>query len=247
MIGYEVGGGSDDGAAGDVMPAITAHPAHGPNSRCGRCYVGEMLIAEKFLLLVLDDGTGTRIIGRDRLEPALGGAVLGEVGLRDAIRGTPDAAGLGRRRRVEVVDPTPTGDDVLDQVLTRIGEKPDQKVATLVSSLNFGRVGKKLPEQLTDRLVAAGVLSERQRRILGLIPTSSWPTADPEPERAVRERLGAALVAGATPDEATRVLIALLTATDTLVKVVPPEDRRALRRRAKELSEGEWAAAAVKQ
>jgi hypothetical protein len=206
-----------------------------------------MLIAEKFLLLVIDDGTGKRIIGRDRLEPALGGAVLAELALRERIGITGDEAGLLKRRRVTVLDPTPTGDEVLDQLLARIGEKPDQKAANLISTMNFGRATAKLLEQLTDRLVAARVLSEERGRILGLIPTSSWPTVDPAPERAVRQWLEAALIAGATPDEPTRVLIALLSATDSLAKVVPSDDRRAVRARAKELTKGDWIGREVKQ
>ncbi|WP_161605958.1 GOLPH3/VPS74 family protein [Microlunatus speluncae] len=206
-----------------------------------------MLIAEKFLLLVIDDRTGKRIIGRDRLDPALGGAVLAELALRQRIGITGDDAGLLRRRRVSVTDPTPTGDEVLDHLLVRIGEKPDQKAANLITATNFKRGKTHLLEQLTERLVAAGVLSEQQGRILGLFPTSSWPTADAAPEHAVRQWLEAALIAGATPDEPTRVLIALLSATDSLAKVVPSDDRRAVRARAKELNQGDWTAATVKQ
>ena len=42
-------------------------------------------------------------------------------------------------------------------------------------------------------------------------------------------------------------LIGLLEATGLLTKVVPSEDKKSLRRRAKELTEGDWAARAVKQ
>ena len=206
-----------------------------------RCYVAIMLIAEKFLLLVIDDGSGKRIIGRDRLEPALGGAVLAELAVRKRIGITGDDAGLLRRRRVMVIDPAPTGDELLDQLLTKIGAKPDQKAGNLITAT------KKLPEQLTDRLIAAGVLSEEQGRILGLFPTRSWPTVDPGPEHAVRQWLQAALIAGATPDDQTRVLIALLTATDSLTKVVPSDDKRAVRARAKELNKDDWIGREVKQ
>jgi hypothetical protein len=58
--------------------------------------------------------------------------------------------------------------------------------------------------------------------------------------------LHTALIAGLTPTEPTIALIGLLQATGLLTKVVPTEDKKTLRRRAKELSEGEWAAKAVK-
>lgn len=206
-----------------------------------------MLIAEKFLLLVIDDGTGKRIIGHDRLEPALGGAVLAELALRKRIGVTGDEAGLLKRRRVTVLGPTPTGDEILDQMLAKISEKPGQKAGSLITTMSFGRATDKLTRQVSDRLVAAGVLSEERGRILGLFPTSSWPTVDAAPEKAVRQWLEAALIAGSTPDEPTRVLIALLSATDSLTKVVRTEDRRAMRARAKELYKGDWTAATVKQ
>ena len=35
-----------------------------------------MLIAEELLLLALDDATGRRLVGTDKLDPALGGALV---------------------------------------------------------------------------------------------------------------------------------------------------------------------------
>jgi hypothetical protein len=54
-------------------------------------------------------------------------------------------------------------------------------------------------------------------------------------------------VGGHTPTERTVALIALLNATGQLPKVVVGADKKALKARAKELSEGDWAAKAVKQ
>jgi hypothetical protein len=44
-----------------------------------------VLIAEEYLLLALDDKSGKPRIGSDRLEPALGGALLAELALRERI------------------------------------------------------------------------------------------------------------------------------------------------------------------
>ena len=52
-----------------------------------------MLIAEEYLLLALDDETGKPRIGSDRLEPALGGALLAELALRERVGVTPQEAG----------------------------------------------------------------------------------------------------------------------------------------------------------
>ena len=74
----------------------------------------------------------------------------------------------------------------------------------------------------------------------------SHPTLDPAPEQEVRTRLRSALVDRLTPAERTVALIALLDATGILPKVFAREDKKALRARAEELSDGDWAAAAVK-
>jgi hypothetical protein len=56
-----------------------------------------------------------------------------------------------------------------------------------------------------------------------------------------------ALTGSETPDERTAALVSLLLGTDLVRKVFPEQDRRALRRRAKEISESEWSGAAVKR
>jgi Golgi phosphoprotein 3 (GPP34) len=94
--------------------------------------------------------------------------------------------------------------------------------------------------------VASGVLSEDRQKVLGFIPTTRWHTRDPEPEEELRGRLQSALVGGATPAERTVALIGLLQVTNLLPRVVHTEDKKALRRRAKVLTEGDWAAKAVK-
>ena len=55
-----------------------------------------------------------------------------------------------------------------------------------------------------------------------------------------------AVIDGLTPTERTVALIALLEATGILPKVFANEDKKALKARAERLSEGDWAAKAVK-
>ena len=74
----------------------------------------------------------------------------------------------------------------------------------------------------------------------------SHPTLDPAPEQEVRNRLWSALVDGTTPTERTVALVALLEAGGIITKVLAVEDKKALRARATRLSEGDWAAKAVK-
>lgn len=194
-----------------------------------------MLIAERFLLLCLDPDTGKRIAGRSRLEPALNGAVLADLVLRGRLVITPDSDGLRRRRRLAVLDPTPTGDALLDLMLAGLVAKPDQKLAEALNPFRFRPLIKDPTGLLSGRLVAAGILGQRADRVLGLFPTTVWPILDPRQDRVTRERLHYALIADGRPDPETAVLVALAQAAGLLIRMVPTDDRSRLRRRVKEL------------
>ena len=206
-----------------------------------------MLIAEEFLLLCLDDETGKKLVGTERIDPALGGALLAELALMERIGVTPESDGWTRRGRVSIVSDKPTDDPELDRALGFLVEHEGRKVKDLVSGMSLRPLTKGLRDRLLARLAAAGVLTEEKASVLAVFPTTRWPTADPGPEGEVRSRLRSALVDGLTPTERTVPLVALLQATDLLVKAVPSEDKLALKARAKRLSDGDWAAKAVKQ
>ena len=72
-----------------------------------------MLIAEEYLLLALDERTGKLRVGSDVLGPALGGALVAELALRERIGVTPHEAGWSKRGRVTITDLTPTDDPEL--------------------------------------------------------------------------------------------------------------------------------------
>ncbi|MCW2805723.1 MAG: hypothetical protein JWN06_3940 [Propionibacteriaceae bacterium] len=206
-----------------------------------------MLIAEEFLLLCLDDDAGTRLLSGEKIDPALGGAVLAELVLLNRVGITTETDRWGRRGRVSVISAEPTGDSELDSALRSIAASGGKRAKDLISSMSFRRITKGLRDRLLARLAAAGVLSRQADTVLAFIPRTVWPTVDPTPEQEVRRRLHSALVDGLTPNERTVILICLLQATGHLAKVVPTEDRKLLKARAKALSEGEWAAKAVKQ
>jgi hypothetical protein len=84
-------------------------------------------------------------------------------------------------------------------------------------------------------------------KVLGLFPHTTWPSRDLSAEEDVRGRLHATLIVGLTPSESTVALIGLLQATGLLTRAIPTEDKKTLRSRAKQLTQGDWAAQAVKQ
>lgn len=206
-----------------------------------------MLIAEEFLLLCLDEKSGRRRVGMDRINPALAGALLVELALRERIGVTADEEGWNRRRRAVLVSATPTDDAELDRALQAVAAHEGRRVSDLVSNSSGRRLSKGLRDRLLQRLAHAGVLSHHRGTVLGFIPDITWPVQDRSALDEVRRRLHAALVAREVPTERTVALVSLLHGARILGKVLDVADPKAVKERAAELSAGDWAARAVKQ
>jgi hypothetical protein len=102
-----------------------------------------------------------------------------------------------------------------------------------------------LRQDLLNRLASQGLVREERGRALGIFPTTHWPATDMAHEARLRAELSQVLVHGMQPTQRTAALTSLLSVVDAVSKVVPSDDRRAVKRRAKEIAEGEWAGVAV--
>lgn len=199
-----------------------------------------MLIAEDLLLLLLDDESGR--LESTNLDAALGGALLVELALMGAVE-VRKGDGIWARSKVHVRMDHPLPEDpvlaiALDQVAQR--ERTAQDLVT--------RLGKKLSDELLPRLAEKGIVERHDEKVLGLFPRTRWPALDSRHEEEVRRRLSDAVVAGAAPDERTAALISLVHAIDKAHKVVDARGlgRGEVRKRAKGIADGDWAAKAVK-
>ncbi|MEV6893349.1 MULTISPECIES: GOLPH3/VPS74 family protein [Kribbella] len=198
-----------------------------------------MLIAEDLLLLLYDDQTGKPITGAPGLDFSLAGAVLIELTLQQKL----DITTEGKAGRLRVLDGAPTGDPILDERLSYVIDKPGKKPKDQIKPLS-----KHLRNQLLARLAQRGVLEADQGKVLGLFPVTRWPAKDARHEMEVRTQLEGVLRQGLAPDQRTAALIALLSALNVVPKVITDAvDNRALKQRAKEIADSDWAAAAVKK
>lgn len=214
-----------------------------------------MLIAEAVLLLALDDDKGTLDSGVwMQIDSTIGGALLLDLALRGRVDitgaaepGLSPKADSVKAGRVVIRNAAPTGDSDLDAALERLakvdGKKPDAAVPV---------AAKGARDALIQRLVAAGVLSESKRKVLGLFPKTSWPAADDGPEAELRTRISAVLDEGEQPDQFTGCVIVLLQSAQILSVVFPTKDkglRKSREARAKKLAAvqgaGEWAVGAT--
>jgi hypothetical protein len=148
-----------------------------------------------------------------------------------------------KKGRLKVLDATPTGDALLDERLAILGGKSGSRPKNLI-----GKLSKKLRDQVLARLAERGILRADKDRVLGLFPVTRWPAQDARHEGELRLAIDNVLKLGAQPDDRTAALVALLSALNVVPKAVTDAvDKKALKRRAKEISGSVWAAEAVRQ
>lgn len=193
-----------------------------------------MLIAEEFLLITRSEDRADTV---GQAEVPVAGALLCELALAERVSLVDG--------RIAVVDASSTGDDLLDEALTRFAARAGKKPRDTLL-----RVGRGLPALALGRLRQAEVLHEEPARALGVRLWSRWRVIDTTRRDALREELLAVLTEQREPDGRTGSLIALLHATRGLRNAFPTPARqgiplRELNRRAKEVAQGRWGAAAV--
>jgi len=196
-----------------------------------------MNLADEFALLAHRDDGSPETDGT-RLDRGLAGALLLELALAERI-------GV-EGNKVVVRDPSPTGDRLVDDALTRIaaderGRKPGEWVAALARDVRV---------RTLDGLVEAGVLTKEQSKVLLVFDVTRYPATErvePAAETEARQRLVAAVSGQGPVEPRTAALCSLLAATGLDRKVFAGLDRKRVQARLKEISEGAWAAAAVKK
>ncbi len=199
-----------------------------------------LLIADDLLLLLLDDETG-KLSGTSYVDVGLGGAVLVELALSGCVE-VVKGPGMWASAKVRPVPAALPADGVLREALAVVAEK-ERTAQDLVT-----RLGRKRRGPALERLQHAGILEQREDKLLGLFPRRRWPAVDSSHEADVRRQIGDALLRGSTPDEHTAALIALLSALQIAHKVIDRDGLPAgqVKKRAKAIAEGDWAAKAVR-
>lgn len=193
------------------------------------------LLAEELLLLGWNDGSGRPHSSLAiQLNPAIGGALLLDLALRDRLRMEVDVPRASTRA---------TGDELLDEVAREIRDGPRRrKLKRWVSKV--GTTARR--DQVRDRLVAQGLLAEQQRKVLGLFTSTRHRLTDTADVERLKGEVRDVLTGGRPRDERIVALVTLVGATAILDQLVPRDQRRAARHRAKELAEASPVAAAAR-
>jgi hypothetical protein len=195
-----------------------------------------MSLPEEFLLLAYDED-GTPLTDGTRLDNGLGGAILLELALAHRV----DV----EDKRVVVTDRGPIGDPLADEALSRIAQEKPRKPGYWVTKLS-----KQARPRILAKLVADGVLTVEEDRVLWVFPRKKYPPASgetPAVEVEARERIRAAVLGSGEVEPRTAALCALVAATELDRKIVIGLDRKQVKARLKEIGEGAWAADAVRK
>lgn len=192
-------------------------------------------LSEELLLLAIDDTTGkVSSPTPDALRYGLAGAVLMDL----LIAGRLDLVD----EKLVLTDATPIGDAVLDDAALEIGRNEKAGDARYWVD-KLGR--DHLEERVLERLVERQILRKEEHRIVWVIPVDRYPTANPAPEREVRERVRAVVLDEAAPDPRTATLIGLMKACNLTTLVFSRDEQRRYGRRLDQIAHGDAVGQAV--
>lgn len=164
--------------------------------------MSELTFTEEIVLLALDDKTGAQLqLPATALNYGLAGAVLADLAAAGKIDTDPE--------RLTVLDPSPTGDPLLDPWLALIaGETKVHPVAWWLFTLAERR--QEIEQPALDRLMARGILRREDKKLLWVIGLRRYPTVDGHERTEVRTRLGQLILGEDLPDPRDAMLISLL-------------------------------------
>jgi hypothetical protein len=179
-----------------------------------------------FLLLLQEDGR-PETLGQ-YTGYGLAGAMLADL----AAAGRVDLTDEGHL--IQVKDPTPTGDPLLDEGLARFIGHDGKRV-----SIALATIGRRLEHAVGDYLAERGVVQVKEGGWLGLKPRR-YPEADGSMEAELREGL-VAVLRGAEPTLQQHAMLGLVSALEIPTAVFDKKEtgltHRELKARAAQLRE----------
>ncbi|MEM9838759.1 MAG: GPP34 family phosphoprotein [Pseudomonadota bacterium] len=195
-----------------------------------------LTLPEEILLLMLDDESGHNKAGLPSYLTS--GAALADL----VFKGVLTTTGEKKKARFAFVDGAEEPDDnYLRAVIAILREKGvSAHPRDVVSRLANKRV---LMNLLRDGLVQRGVLKRETKKILFFFTQTTYPTLDPAPERALKDRLRTALFTSGPVAPEDAVLITLAQAGGALRRNFDKAELKERKARIKEITSGDNVAA----
>ncbi len=177
-------------------------------------------LTEELVLLLLNERSGylEMVPGWD-FSCVMAGAVIADLALESRIDSDLDA--------LYVIDPSPTGDSLLDPTLKKIAESQEALETQLWIERNTARTDQIVTTTL-ERLVDRGILKYESGgfwTLSHLVSRSgTYPTSDPNARREAKARVLSVILNDVIPDPRDAILVALMHACDGFKLVLSDED-----------------------
>ena len=196
----------------------------------------KLFLHEEVTLLALSDEKGTVETGH-WYPQVVGGAVLAELMRNKRVRvqskNEADATGslFNRKPKLVVTDPSPLGDELVDEWLKKISESGKLRPVDYWLSKIAGV--PQLKARVASRLVDLRILEERESKVLWVFNRTTYPEAQSGPEDEIRRRLEDAIFNDDTEaDVGTVILLSLVKSGEFLPHLF---DRKAIKSRRKQI------------
>ena len=159
---------------------------------------------EEIVLLLLDETQGEFVpLPESVFAIVMSGAALMDLAIHNRIDSDLE--------KMMVVDRTPLGDDILDDVLAGLGRKSAH--LDIVDALyDVAANAEQYRARALKRLIARGILREENGRHLWVFRTRRYPVIDDTEQQEVRARLRQILLTDEIPDPRDVVLVCLVDA-----------------------------------
>jgi hypothetical protein len=188
------------------------------------------LFEELFLLAFHEDKGKLIPWATENLPVGLAGAILAELALNDRLR-------VEENHRLELLDASPTQDEVLDAALEKIqsSERP-RKVSYWVNQLN--EKPKKLFEQLEGRLEAEGIFQRDESSFISLPSQNELDGRSASARYWLKRRLRGLALTDQEADLRGLALLNLVQSCDFIDLIFTRDERKTARHRIYELLVG---------
>ena len=165
-----------------------------------------LTILEEFLLLALDERGGEFWpVSRSAFDCATACATL--MDLMRLRRIDCDA------RHVFMTNSEPTGDELLDPILSAIAIDPVRATRAIIDELSFlSDEAEALRDRVIQRLIERGILGEERRKIFWIFGARRYPIADDTVLRDVKRRIVDVARGDDIPDPRDVALVSLVQA-----------------------------------
>jgi len=178
--------------------------------------------SEEIALLALDDKTGKlRPLPERSFDLAIAGALLMELAF--AKRVDTDQEFL------KVLDRSPTGDALLDEVMALIPQQQTVSIRQAISAVAMEANG--LQKRIFNGLIAEGILQKEEHRLFFVLRERRYPLRDDREEKEVIARIREVIIEGVMPDPKDVVIVCLMDACDLGRAVFSDEELEAHRER----------------